>query len=112
MQWSTKICLKVADLLFKPSKSVTGCLMSEIKFQSKKSKYETNLQQPFNLAVALPNFCIKHIIAVFGTCDVKSWSFQLKTFSPTPLFSMQKVCLADYLCSCSFKISTIIFQNK
>ena len=73
------------------------------------SKYETKLQQPFNLAVALANYCIKYIIAVFWICDVKSWSFQLKTISPTPSSSMQKVCLAEYLCSGSTKISNLNF---
>ena len=76
------------------------------------TKFFGQLHSTFNLAVALANFCMKYIIAFFGTFDVKPWSFQLKTFSPTPLYSMQKVCLADYLCSCSFKISTIIFKNK
>ena len=112
MQLSRKFCLKVADLLFKPCKSITDLHYVRTKVLVKKATYQISLQQPFNLAVALANFCIKHIIAFFRTFDVKPWSFQLKTFSPTPLLSMQKVCLADYLCSCSFKISLIIFQNK
>ena len=41
-----------------------------MKFQSNESQ---DMKQPFNHAVALANFCIKHIIAVFGTCDVKPW---------------------------------------
>ena len=56
--------------------------MSEILV--KKSNCQTLLQQSFNLAVALANFCIKQINEVFGTFDIKPWSFQLKTFSPTP----------------------------
>ena len=48
--------------------------MPENKFLVKIGKYDTELQQPFNLGVALTNFCIKHIIAGLVMSSIRAYN--------------------------------------